>query len=125
MDVPSASELQEDFNKKIKDWQQVSDVNYLAWSKWLDAQVAELRGDHGFAIEQYETALDHASEHSFVFEEALGSYLMAGFFIRRSARRSAAAVLRESVGLWRQLGATGITARIEEERVNEGSHCPE
>ncbi|KXJ96957.1 hypothetical protein Micbo1qcDRAFT_191576 [Microdochium bolleyi] len=104
-------------NKKIKDWQDISDVNYLAWSKWLDAQVAELRGDHGFAIEQYETALDHASEHCFIFEEALGSYLMAGFFIRRSARRSAAAVLRESVGLWRQLGATGITARIEEEHV--------
>ncbi|KAH7040516.1 putative histidine kinase HHK1p [Microdochium trichocladiopsis] len=116
-DIKETIDQIDGFNKKIKDWQEVSDVNYLAWSKWLDAQVAELRGDHGFAIEKYETALDHASEHSFVFEEALGSYLMAGFFIRRSARRSAAAVLRESVGLWRQLGATGITARIEEEHV--------
>lgn len=105
----------EDFNNKIKDWQVVSDVNYLAWTKWLDAQIAELRDDHGFAIQQYETALDHASEHSFTFEEALGNFLMAGFFIRKAARRSARAVLRESIGLWQQLGAAGMARRIEEE----------
>ncbi|KAK9769316.1 putative Hsp90-like protein [Seiridium cardinale] len=105
----------EDFNKKIKDWQVVSDVNYLAWTKWLDAQIAELKHDHGVSIQQYETALDHASEHSFMFEEALGNFLMAGFFIRQSARRSARAVLKESVGLWQQLGATGMATRIEEE----------
>ncbi|KAI1344006.1 putative histidine kinase HHK1p [Xylariaceae sp. FL0016] len=104
----------EGFNKKIKDWQVVSDVNYLAWSKWLDALIAELRWDHGFAIRQYEASLDHASEHGFTFEEALGNFLMAGFFIRQSARRSATAVLRESVALWRQLGATGIAQAIEE-----------
>lgn len=107
--------LLEGFNKKIKDWQQVSDVNYVVWSNWLDAQIAELKREHGFAIRQYETALDHASEHSFVFEEALGNFLMAGFFIRQSARRSARAVLKESIGLWQQLGAAGMAHRIEEE----------
>ncbi|CAJ2511506.1 Uu.00g071310.m01.CDS01 [Anthostomella pinea] len=105
----------EDFNKKIMDWQVVSDVNHLAWSKWLEAQVAELRGDHGFAIRQYEAALDHASEYNFIFEEALGNLLMAGLFIGRSARRSATAFLKESVALWRQLGAVGIAQRIEED----------
>ncbi|KAI4599230.1 hypothetical protein KJ359_002189 [Pestalotiopsis sp. 9143b] len=105
----------EDFNSKIKDWQVVSEVNYLAWTKWLDAQIAELRHDHGVAMKQYETALDHASEHSFTFEEALGNFLMAGFFIRQAARRSARAVLRESIGLWQQLGAAGMARRIEEE----------
>ncbi|KAI2631987.1 putative histidine kinase HHK1p [Hypoxylon sp. NC1633] len=105
----------EGLNKKIKDWQLVSDANYLAWSKWLDAQIAELREDHGSAMRHYETALDHASEYSLLFEEALGNFLMAGFFVRQSARRSATAVLRESVALWRQLGATGIAQRIEED----------
>ncbi|KAI1878769.1 hypothetical protein JX265_002946 [Neoarthrinium moseri] len=105
----------EGLNKRIKDWQVVSNVNYLTWSKWLDAQIAELKGDHGFAIRQYETALDHAAEHSFTFEEALGNFLMAGFFIRQSARRSARAVLKESVGLWQQLGAAGMAHRIEDE----------
>ncbi|KAI1388812.1 putative histidine kinase HHK1p [Hypoxylon trugodes] len=105
----------EDLNKKIKDWQVVSNANYLSWSKWLDAQIAELRNDHGCAIRHYETALDHASEFSLLFEEALGNFLMAGFFVRQSARRSATAGLRESVALWRQLGATGIAQRIEED----------
>ncbi|KAI0862578.1 putative histidine kinase HHK1p [Xylaria cubensis] len=103
------------FSHKIKDWEQVSNVNYLAWSKFLDAQIAELSGEHGSAIRLYEAALDHASEYGFTFEEALGNYLMAGFFIRQSARRSATAVLKESISLWRQFGALGIAHAIEED----------
>lgn len=103
------------FSQMVKDWEQVSNVNYLAWSKFLDAQVAELCGEHGSAIRLYEAGLDHALEYGFTFEEALGNYLMAGFFIRQTARRSATAVLKESVSLWRQLGALGVAHAIEEE----------
>ncbi|KAM7214183.1 Two-component system protein A [Rhypophila decipiens] len=105
----------EELNKKIKDWQVYNSVNYLSWSKLLDAQVSEMRGYHGLAIQQYEQALDHASEHSFVFEEALGNYLMANIFIRTAGRRSARSALRDAVGLYRQFGATGIADRIETE----------
>ncbi|KAI0101817.1 putative histidine kinase HHK1p [Nemania sp. FL0031] len=103
------------FSQKVKDWELVSNVNYLAWSKFLDAQIAELSGDHGSAIRLYEAGLDHALEYGLVFEEALGNYLMAGFFIRQTARRSATAVLKESVSLWKQLGALGIAQTIEED----------
>jgi signal transduction histidine kinase/predicted ATPase/serine/threonine protein kinase/DNA-binding NarL/FixJ family response regulator len=105
----------ETLNKKIKDWQVVNDVNYLCWSKLLDAQVSEMSGRHGLAIQQYEEALDHASEQNFVFEEALGNYLMANIFTRHSARRSARSALKDAVSLYRQMGAVGIAARIEEE----------
>ncbi|KAI0437730.1 putative histidine kinase HHK1p [Xylaria telfairii] len=105
------------FSQKVKDWQLVSNVNYLAWSKYLDAQIAELGGEHGSAIRLYEAGLDHASEYGFTFEEALGNYLMAGFFIRQSARRSATAVLKESIALWRQFGALGIAHAIEQDHV--------
>ncbi|KXX77671.1 Two-component system protein A [Madurella mycetomatis] len=105
----------EELNKKIKDWQQVDDVNYLSWSKLLDAQVSEMLGNHGTAIRRYEEALDHASEHNFIFEEALGNYLMANIFIRTVARRSARSALRDALGLYRQFGATGIADRIESE----------
>ncbi|KAL2263101.1 hypothetical protein VTK26DRAFT_8184 [Humicola hyalothermophila] len=100
-------------NNKIKDWQAVDDVNHLAWSKLLDAQVSEMLGHHGTAIRQYEEALDHASEHNFIFEEALGNYLMANIFIRNAARRSARSALRDAIALYRQFGATGIADRIE------------
>ncbi|KAL2174261.1 uncharacterized protein P884DRAFT_209463 [Thermothelomyces heterothallicus CBS 202.75] len=102
-----------ELSRRIKEWQVVDNVNYLAWSKLLDASVSEMLGDHGTAIRLYEEALDHASEHNFMFEEALGNYLMANIFIRNAARRSARSALRDAVSLFRQLGATGIADRIE------------
>ncbi|KAK7724034.1 Chk1 protein kinase [Diaporthe eres] len=101
--------------RKITDWEVVSDVNYLPWSTFLQAQIHELKSEHGSAIRAYEDALDHASEQNLVFEEALGNYLMAGVFIRRGARRSAKSALRDAVGLFRLMGATGLADRIEEE----------
>lgn len=103
------------FVKLIEEWSTVCDINYLAWSKMLQAQVAELSNNHGSAIEHFEHALDHATEYDYVFEEALGNFLMAGFFIRRRARRSARAALLDTVSLFRQMGATGIAKSIEEE----------
>ncbi|KAJ3526989.1 hypothetical protein NM208_g10930 [Fusarium decemcellulare] len=103
------------FVKMIDEWSVVSDINYLSWSKLLQAQIAELSKDHGAAIQHYEHALDHATEYDAVFDEALGNYLMAGLFIRRSARRSARAALLEAVGLFRQIGASGVSRAIEEE----------
>ncbi|KYK55260.1 ATPase-like, ATP-binding domain protein [Drechmeria coniospora] len=103
------------FVKLMEQWSVVSDVNYRSWSSLLGAQIAELSNDHGQAIQHYEEALDHAAEHDFVFEEALGNYLMAGFFIRRKARRSARAALQDAIGLYRQISATGVARAIEEE----------
>ncbi|CAK7568192.1 MAG: Chk1 protein kinase [Sporothrix epigloea] len=104
-----------ELSKSIRDWTQVSGINYFSWHTLLDAQVSELERDCGRAICQYEEALDHASEHNFVFEEALGNYLMAGTFIRKRARRSARSALRDAVGLYRQIAAVGVADRIEEE----------
>ncbi|CAK7234784.1 Chk1 protein kinase [Sporothrix curviconia] len=104
-----------ELSQSIRDWAQVSDMNYFAWYTLLDAQVSELTKDCGRAIYQYEEALDHAAEHDFLFEEALGNYLMAGIFIRKRARRSARSALRDAVGLYRQLAAVGVADHIEEE----------
>ncbi|KAK3397352.1 hypothetical protein B0T20DRAFT_356714 [Sordaria brevicollis] len=111
--VEETIEKMDELNKELKAWQAVNNVNYLAWSKLLDAQISEIRGQYGDAIRQYEEALDHASEHNFLFEEALGNYLMASVFIRHKGRRSARSALRDSIALYRQLGATGIADLIE------------
>ncbi|GAB0133861.1 hypothetical protein EsDP_00002255 [Epichloe bromicola] len=99
----------------MESWSAVTDVNYRSWASLLRAQVAELSHNHGQAIQDYEEALDHAAEHNFSFEEALGNYLMAGFFVRRRARRSARAALQDAVTLYRQIAAGGVAAAIEEE----------
>lgn len=101
--------------KKIEDWQVVDNVNYLAWSKLLAAQIAELEDNHGKALSYYEESLDHASSYEFIFEEALGNHLYAGFFLRAGSRRAAKASLREAVQLYRQIGATGVARHIEDD----------
>jgi signal transduction histidine kinase/CheY-like chemotaxis protein/tetratricopeptide (TPR) repeat protein len=103
------------FKRKIEDWQVVTDVNYFAWSKLLAAQISEMEGDHGAALMHYEELLDHAAAHNFVFEEALGNYLLAGFFMRVGSRRAAKATLREAIMLYRQFGAVGVAKHIEDE----------
>lgn len=114
-EIKATAETLQLLKRKITDWEVVSPVNYFPWSKFLEAQICELKEDHGAAIRAYEEALDHASEQNLTFEEALGNYLMAGAFIRRGARRSAKAALREAVGLFRLLGATGLAERVEED----------
>jgi signal transduction histidine kinase/predicted ATPase/serine/threonine protein kinase len=114
-DVKETLDLLKSLNKKITDWQTICDVNYLAWSKILDAQIQELEQNHGAALKCYEEALDHASSNEFVSDEALGNYLQAGFFLRRGAKRPAKAALREAIMLYRQFGATGVAHYIENE----------
>ncbi|TVY23843.1 Hybrid signal transduction histidine kinase K [Lachnellula hyalina] len=101
--------------KNIEDWQTVNDVNYVAWSTLLAAQIAELEDDHGKALAYYEKSLDHASSNGFIFEEALGNHLFASFFLRAGSRRAAKASLRDAVRLFRQIGAIGIVKYIEDE----------
>ncbi|KAM0216311.1 hypothetical protein ACHAPA_002123 [Fusarium lateritium] len=116
--TPQVEEVIKDLRHYVKmmdEWCTVSEINYLSWMKFLQAQIEELSEHHGNAIQLYEHALDHATEHDSVFDEALGNYLMAGMFIRRSARRSARAALLEAVGLFRQMGAVGVSKAIEEE----------
>ncbi|TLS25924.1 hypothetical protein PpBr36_07189 [Pyricularia pennisetigena] len=105
----------ERLHKQIVDWQVLDKVSYYCWSKLLEAQIAELTNAQGVALQRYEEALDHAAEHDFVFEEALGNYLMAGTFIRLSARRSAWAALRDALSSYRQMGAAGVAEYIESE----------
>lgn len=115
LEIDAALRQIKTFRKHIVDWQVVNDVNYLAWSKLLDAQISELQGDYGLTLKTYEDALDHASVNSFTFEEAIGNYLLAGYFLRRGGRRPAKAALRETIMLYRQFGALGVAQHIEEE----------
>ncbi|PBP20892.1 hsp90-like protein [Diplocarpon rosae] len=114
-DVLKASRLIKGHKKMIEDWQPVNNVNYLAWSKLLESQIAEMEGDHGAALRAYEASLDHAAANGFLFEEALSNYLQAGFFLRAGSQRAAKASLRESTALYRALGAVGVAKHIEEE----------
>jgi signal transduction histidine kinase/tetratricopeptide (TPR) repeat protein len=103
------------FRRRIEQWQAVTDVNYLAWSKLLSAQIAEMEGDHAAALRLYEEALDHASTHRFLFEEALANRLLGGHLLRLRSLRLAKAAVRDAVALFQQFGATGVASHIREQ----------
>lgn len=114
-EVAGVAMLMKYFKRRIEYWQVVTNVNYLAWSKLLAAQIVEMEEGHGAGVlGLYDEALDHAAAHGFVFEEALGNFLLAGFFLRTGSRRSAKAALREAVCLFRKWGALGVAGHIEE-----------
>ncbi|KAK1459133.1 hsp90-like protein [Colletotrichum melonis] len=104
-----------ELTKRIKEWEVYTEVNYLSWSRILEAQVAELNGDYGGAVKLYEEALDNAEEHNYIFEAALGNTLMAGTLVRRKARRLARSAFRDAIAFYRQFGAVAVAERLEEE----------
>lgn len=100
------------FKRKIEQWQVIADVNYLAWTKLLGAQIAEMEHDQNAALCFYQEAIDHASMHDFGFEEALSHHLLAGHLMREGSSRLGTLALKEAVGLYRQIGATGVANHI-------------
>ena len=103
------------FQRRIEQWQAITDVNYLAWTKILSAQISEMEDDHTAAFRFYEDAIDHASMHNFVFEEALANQLLGGYLLRLGSRRVSKMAFQESLTLYRRLGAFGIASHIEKE----------
>uniref|UniRef100_L2FBW0 histidine kinase n=1 Tax=Colletotrichum fructicola (strain Nara gc5) TaxID=1213859 RepID=L2FBW0_COLFN len=104
-----------ELTKRIKEWEVYTDVNYLSWSRILEAQIDELTCDYGGAVKLYEESLDNAEEHNYLFEAALGNTLMAGTLVRRKARRLARSAFRDAIAFYRQFGAVAVAERLEEE----------
>ena len=114
-EIEGMAKLLRYFKRKIELWQAVTDVNYLAWSKILAAQIAEMENDANGALRLWEEALAHASKHGFLFEEALASRLLGSYLLRKGSPRLAKTAFREAIGLYRRMGAIGVASHIEDE----------
>ncbi|KAK0121260.1 hypothetical protein ONS96_011435 [Cadophora gregata f. sp. sojae] len=99
--------------RKIEQWQEVTNVNYLAWSEILAAQIAEMEDSYPATLHHYDAAIDHASAHSFHFEEALANSLLGEHLGRMGSRRLAKMALREAVSLYRRIDATGVASYLQ------------
>ncbi|KAL5318962.1 hypothetical protein ACEPPN_014030 [Leptodophora sp. 'Broadleaf-Isolate-01'] len=112
-EISGTTTIMKYFKRKIEQWQEVTDVNYLAWSEILAAQIAEIENDYPSALRHYEKAIDHASIHGFHFEEALANSLLGEHLVRLGSKRLAKMTLREAVSLYRRIGATGVASHLE------------
>ncbi|TDZ23014.1 Two-component system protein A [Colletotrichum orbiculare MAFF 240422] len=98
--------------KRIREWEVYTDVNYLSWSKILEAQIDELNQDYGGAVKSYEEALDSAEEHNYLLEEEHAILLHSP---ARNPRTTDAAVQTEFAG---DSGAVDYRA-VEGEEVSD------
>lgn len=106
-----------DYRTFIVQWQAVCNTNYLMWTLLIDAEMAEVEGRYGDAIQAYEAAIDHTQLSDFLLEQALAFELQGDFFVRRGARRAARATLKDALATYSRIGASGkvnqLTAKHE------------
>lgn len=91
----------------IAQWKTECNTNYLMWELLIEAELAEIEGHYGAAIQAYEAAIDHTELHDFLLEQALAFELQGEFYIRRGARRAARATLKDSLATYSRIGASG------------------
>jgi signal transduction histidine kinase/DNA-binding response OmpR family regulator len=74
----------------------------------------EYKGEFNHAIRSYEDAIDHCEVHGFPFEEALALELHGEFLVRRGAKRSARAIVKEAIAAWTGISAIGKAKHLAE-----------
>ncbi|KAH7410649.1 two-component sensor protein histidine protein kinase [Cadophora sp. MPI-SDFR-AT-0126] len=116
-EISGTTTIMKYLRRRIQQWQEVTNVNYLAWSEILGAQIAEIQDDFPATLQHYEAAIDHASAHGFYFEEALANSLLGEHLIRLGSRRLARIALREAVSLYRRIDAVGVANHLEKKHL--------
>ena len=102
-----------DYKARISRWQVDCNVNYLMWTLLIEAEMAEVEGRYGEAIEAYEAAIDHTQLHDFLLEQALAFELQGDFFVRRGAKRAARSTLKDALATYSRIGATGKVDQLK------------
>ena len=100
--------------RRIQDWEEINNVNYLTWSSLLKAELCDATGDLSGAMRGYDIALTHAQDNRFILEEALTHELAAGFYARQGAKRMAKDAIKESIKAYCRLGAHGKASHVSE-----------
>lgn len=95
------------YKAHIAQWEIECNANYCMWELLIEAELAEIEGRYGAAIQAYEAAIDHTQLHDFLLEQALAFELQGEFYIRRGARRAARATLKDSLAMYSRIGASG------------------
>lgn len=100
------------YKARIAQWQVECNANYLMWELLIEAELAEIEGRYGEAIQAYEAAIDHTQLHDFLLEQALAFELQGDFYVRRGARRAARATLKDSLAMYSRIGASGKVGQL-------------
>ncbi|KIX03037.1 uncharacterized protein Z518_06587 [Rhinocladiella mackenziei CBS 650.93] len=96
----------------IDDWGRINDVNYLAWSRILEAAIADLTHVYYNVISNLEMAIDHCQVHGFALEEAMAVEMQGEFLLARGAKRAGKVMIHEAIAAWNRINAGGKAKQL-------------
>ena len=113
-DKTMALEKIESLGNRMRLWADSAPQNFAQQYALIRAEVARLKGNSDDAATYYENAVGLAREHEFINIEALASQLAGQFWMQRGRQGIAEAYLRDATSRYRQWGAHGLTAKLNE-----------
>lgn len=110
----AALEKIESLKNRMRLWADNAPQNFAQQYNLIQAEVARLSGNPDAAANHYEHAIELARDNEFINIEALACQLAGKFWMQRGRQSIAVAYLRDSAGRYRQWGAHGITAQLND-----------
>ncbi|KAK5955211.1 Chk1 protein kinase [Knufia fluminis] len=98
--------------QSLECWTTVNDVNYFAWIKIIEAELADVSIGYNRVIAKIEEAIDHCQVHGFAFEEAIAVELGAEFLVARGAKRPAKIMVQEAIAAWNRINAVAKGSQL-------------
>jgi len=99
--------------EKMQKWADYAPMNFQHKYELVEAQKAQVLGQHWQAMEYYDRAIAGAREHSYIQEEALANELAAKFYFLQDRERVARVYLVESYYNYLRWGATAKVKDLE------------
>jgi PAS domain S-box-containing protein len=100
--------------QRMRVWADNSPQNFAQMTELIEAEQARMIGNLDEAAASYERTIGLARKHEYVNIEALACQLAGKFWLQRGRKNIALAYLRDSVACYRQWGAHGVAARLNE-----------
>ncbi len=103
------------YRKMINRWSNNMSQNWHHKELIVDAEIADLKGNHSEAAETYVNAIETAEKNGFIQDAALCNELAAKHWLRRKNKRYAAMHISRAIECYSKWGAVGKVIQIIKE----------
>ncbi|MDH5216892.1 MAG: protein kinase, partial [Gammaproteobacteria bacterium] len=103
----------EECHQKLKDWSNICPENVLHKQLLVKAEQYRITGKNEEALETYDQAISAAIENHYPVDAAIANECAARFWGQRNKPHFSTIYLKESYRLYKQWGATFLTARLK------------
>lgn len=111
-----ANLLQEilEIQRRLETAGRINESNFGLWLHLLAAEIADLELRSDDATLAYEAAIDHATVHGLLADEAMCYELYGDFLVRKGASRPARSMIQDAIAAYRRISATAKATHVSE-----------